>query len=131
MCFAALRRGAAATEDELHAQARESIAQRPPRPKRIHTVDAILLTSVGKIYKPQLRCDAATQLVTQVVCEQLALPGVKVQVQVQVQMQMQMHEGGRRGMTVRVTLPATAAAAVPMVQSELAACLFEAEVGVV
>jgi hypothetical protein len=31
----------------------------------------ILLTSVGKIYKPQLRCDAASRLVTRLVREQL------------------------------------------------------------
>jgi hypothetical protein len=30
-------------------------------------VEAITLTSVGKIYKPQLRCDAAVRLVRRVV----------------------------------------------------------------
>ena len=41
------------------------IAERPAWPKHIHVIEAIPLTSVGKIFKPQLRCDAATRLVTQ------------------------------------------------------------------
>jgi len=80
----------------------------------------ILLTSVGKIYKPQLRCDAASRLVTRLVREQLGVPDAKVHV----------HEGGRRGMRVRVGLPAAAAGAAPAVERELAAYLFKAEVGI-
>ena len=50
---------------------------------------------MGKIYKPQLRCDAASRLVRQVVREQLDLKEFQVQVR----------EGGRRGMTVTVFDP--------------------------
>lgn len=49
----------------------------PAWPRQIHLVDAIPLTSVGKIYKLQLRCDAATRLVTQIVCGRLALTDTK------------------------------------------------------
>lgn len=81
-----------ATEDELHEHAQRTIAERPAWPKQIHLVDAIALTSVGKIHKPQLRCDAAAHLVTRLVREQLALPRAQVQAS----------EGGKRGMVVRV-----------------------------
>ncbi len=120
VCYVALRPGASATEDELHDHAQRTIAERPAWPKQIHVVDAIPLTSVGKIYKPQLRCDAASRLVTRVVRDQLALPGAQVQVS----------EGGRRGMIVRVTLPEADRARVPAVEKALADYLFEAQVSV-
>jgi fatty-acyl-CoA synthase len=118
VCYVALRPGAQASEAELHEHAQRTIAERPAWPKQIHIVEAIPLTSVGKIYKPQLRCDAAARLVTRVVHDQLGLAGARVQVD----------EGGRRGMRVEVTLPAAHALSVPVVQQTLAAYLFEAEV---
>ena len=84
----------------------------------IHVIDAIPLTSVGKIYKPQLRCDAAARLVTHLVREQLGLSDAQVQAS----------EGGRRGMTVSVTLPEAARTSVPEVEKALAGFLFEARV---
>lgn len=118
VCYVALRPGAVATEDELHEHAQRTIAERPAWPKQIHVIDAIPLTSVGKIYKPQLRCDAASRLVTRLVREQLALPGAQVQVS----------EGGRRGMRVHVTLPEAGRASLPGVEQALASYLFEAQV---
>lgn len=85
-----------------------------------HLVDSIPLTAVGKIYKPQLRCDAAARVVKRVVQDELALAGAQVQVS----------EGGRRGTRVRVTLPGAARSAVPDAQRALAAYLFDAEVAV-
>ena len=120
VCFVALRPGASATEAELHEHAQRTIGERPAWPKQIHVVDAIPLTSVGKIYKPQLRCDAAARLLTQVLHEQLGLPGARVQVD----------EGGRRGMRVHVWLPQAARASVPAVEQAMAAYLFETQVAV-
>ena len=118
VCYVALRPGAHAAEDELHEHAQRTIAERPAWPKQINIVDAIPLTSVGKIYKPQLRCDAAKRLVTRMVCDQLG----------HVDAQVQVSEGGRRGMKVSVALPAASAASVTAVQQALAAYLFEAQV---
>jgi len=84
----------------MHEHAQRTIAERPAWPKQIHIVDSIPLTSVGKIYKPQLRCDAAKRLVTRVVCDQLGHVDARVQVS----------EGGRRGMKVSVALSAASAA---------------------
>ena len=118
VCYVALRPGVDATEDDLHAHAQRTIAERPAWPKQIHIVDAIPLTTVGKIYKPQLRCDAARRMLTRLLRDQLALVDCEVEVK----------EGGRRGMKVSVTLPAADAASVPAVQQALAAYLFEAQV---
>ena len=73
---------------------------------------------MGKIYKPQLRCDAASRLVRQVVREQLGLKEFQVQVR----------EGGRRGMTVTVLLPQADGQSIPRVQEALSPYLFEIEV---
>jgi fatty-acyl-CoA synthase len=118
VCYVALRPGAKVTQDELHDHAQRTIGERPAWPKEIHIVEAIPLTSVGKIYKPQLRCDAAARLVTRVVRDQLALPDAQVRVS----------EGGRRGMRVSVTLPQAARHSVPTVEQALAAYLFEAQI---
>ena len=120
VCYVALRPGATATEDELHEHARGTIAERPAWPKHIYLVDAIPLTSVGKIYKPELRCNAATRLVSRVVREEQGLLEARVQAR----------EGGRRGMTVRVTLPETQRSSLARVQEALRAYLFEVEVAV-
>jgi fatty-acyl-CoA synthase len=120
VCYVALKPGLRATEAELHDHARRTIGERPAWPKQIHLVDAIPVTAVGKIYKPQLRCDAAARVVTRVVHAELALPDATVQVS----------QGGRRGMRVRVTLPHAARSAVENVERALAAYLFDAEVAV-
>ena len=73
---------------------------------------------MGKVYKAQLRCDAATRRVSRLVCDQFGY----------VDAQAQVSEGGRRGMKVSVTLPAAGAASLPAVHGVLAAYLFEAQV---
>ena len=118
VCYVALRPGASVSDDELHAHAQRTIGERPAWPKQIHVIDAIPLTTVGKIYKPQLRCDAAQRLVARLVTEQLAISDARVQVS----------EGGRRGLRVSVTLPETARLSAPAVEQALAGFLFEAEV---
>lgn len=95
VCYVTLRAGAKATEDDLREHAEKTIAERPAWPRHIHFVDAIPLTTVGKVYKPQLRCDAAQRLVEQIVRGQLGLGDAKIQV----------CEGGQRGMMVSVRLP--------------------------
>jgi fatty-acyl-CoA synthase len=116
-CFM-LRNGTCVTEAELHEHAQLTIGERPAWPKQFHIVDAIPVTSVGKIYKPQLRCDAAARLVSAVLGEQHQMPDAQVQVSA----------GGPRGLIVSVSVPATSAASVPAVTQALADYLFEARV---
>lgn len=55
VAYVQLKSGASATEDELSNFMRNSIGERVALPKRIHIVDAIPLTAVGKIFKPELK----------------------------------------------------------------------------
>lgn len=120
VCYVALKPGAVVTEDELQEHAQRTIGERPAWPKRIFIVEAIPLTSVGKIYKPQLRCDAAARLVSRVVSEQCGVADARVQAS----------EGGRRGLRVSVVVPEAARAKVPDVENILAGYLFETVVAV-
>jgi fatty-acyl-CoA synthase len=118
ICYVTLRPGASVSEEELHEHARRTIDERPAWPKHVHVVDSMPLTSVGKIYKPALRCDAALRLAKRVVHEDLALALATVEA----------FEGGRRGMRVHVTLPDEAKGSAPVVERHLAPYLFEAVV---
>jgi len=120
VCFIELRPGAEVEVDQLHEHAQSTIGERPAWPKRFHIIDSIPLTTVGKIYKPQLRRDAATELVTEVIRDQLALPDARVEVIV----------GGPRGIRVVVTVPEAQAHSVATVEQALAAYLFESVVSV-
>ena len=120
VCYVMLRPGAAVTESELRAHAEQVIAERPAWPRHIHVIDGIPLTSVGKIFKPQLRCDAATRLVAQVVQDQLGLHEARVNAR----------EGGPRGLAVTVSLPQAQRASIERVRQALSAYLFELEVSV-
>ncbi|MRD49015.1 acyl-CoA synthetase [Caenimonas koreensis DSM 17982] len=116
-CYVQLRPGMTATEDELREHAEATISERPAWPRSIFIVDVVPLTTVGKIYKPSLRCDAAARLVTQWV-KQLGVSDAVIDVR----------EGGRRGMTVTVELPESARALLPAVQDALKPYLFESSV---
>jgi fatty-acyl-CoA synthase len=79
--------------DELHEHARRTIAERPAWPRHIYVLDAIPMTAVGKIFKPDLRCDAARRVLEPLLTERLD-PAPKVVVRT----------GGPRGLRVEVTL---------------------------
>jgi fatty-acyl-CoA synthase len=72
----------------------------------------------GQEFKPELRCDAAARLVSAVLSGEHRLPDAL----------MEVSAGGTRGLIVEVTLPATAAGALPTVTQALASYLFEARV---
>ena len=78
------------------------------------------MTTVGKIYKPQLRCDAAARHVSSVVRGEFGCADAQVTVQ----------DGGKRGLRVSVSLPRAAHAAAPAIEQALAAYLFETTVSV-
>ncbi|MCY1341266.1 Long-chain-fatty-acid--CoA ligase FadD13 [compost metagenome] len=62
VAFVQLRPGCTATAEELQTYALAHIAERPACPKRIFLVDSLPVTTVGKIFKPQLREQAAASL---------------------------------------------------------------------
>jgi fatty-acyl-CoA synthase len=118
VCYVALHPGASVTEDELQQHAQRTIGERPAWPKQIHIVEAIPLTSVGKIYKPQLRCDAAVRVAARVVREQCGVIDAHVQAS----------DGGRRGLRVSVAVPQAASSAAPEIEQALSKFLFETQV---
>ena len=47
------------SDEELHAFARENVSERPAAPARVEILSSMPLTTIGKIYKPVLRAQAA------------------------------------------------------------------------
>lgn len=120
VCFVQLHPGVEVSSEDLQAHAQSSIDERPAWPKEIHVIETIPLTTVGKIYKPSLRCDAAKLRVADLVHNELGLPSSDIDVV----------DGGARGMRVTVTLAAGYSESVPLLEKELATYLFEAVVQV-
>lgn len=120
VCFVTLRPGAQVSDAELHAHAQQRIGERPAWPKHFHIIDSIPVTSVGKIFKPELRCDAAARMLRQLLNDQFQLADARVEV----------NAGGPRGMRVSVTLPKASQPIVPTVKQMLDGYLFEAQVQV-
>ena len=120
VCFVELRPGIEVSGEDLQAHAQSTIDERPAWPKQIHILETIPLTTVGKIYKPSLRCEAAKLRVTDLVHNELGLPDAGVDVV----------DGGARGMRVTVTLAEDDRSSVPALEKALAAYLFEARVEV-
>jgi fatty-acyl-CoA synthase len=96
ICYVTLWPGKEATAEELRAFAEPLIAERPAWPRLIVIVDAIPMTTVGKIFKPQLRCDAVQRVVKQEIVNAAGIDDFTVDVVA----------GGKRGIDVTVTLPA-------------------------
>jgi len=120
VCFLALRPGAQVSDVELHAHAQRRIGERPAWPRHFHIVEAIPMTSVGKIFKPELRCDAAARMVRHLLNDQFQLADAQVQVST----------GGPRGMRVSVSVPEASQSVVPAVKKTLDGYLFESQVQV-
>jgi len=59
VAYVTLAAGAAVTEDDLRAWAAARAPEPAAAPKRVDVVDAIPLTAVGKVFKPELRRRAA------------------------------------------------------------------------
>jgi fatty-acyl-CoA synthase len=64
VAYVTLIPGAQATEAELLAFASEHVDEPPAKPKRVTILDAMPMTNVGKIYKPDLRAMAAQAVAT-------------------------------------------------------------------
>ena len=120
VCFVELHADVEISDEELHRHAQATINERPSWPKHIHIVDTVPLTTVGKIYKPSLRCKAAKLRVTDLIQNELGLSPTGVEAL----------DGGARGMRVTVTLAEADRPSVPTVEKALAAYLFEAKVEV-
>jgi fatty-acyl-CoA synthase len=115
VCYVSLRPGADVSADDLRQFAEARIAERPAWPKHIYIIDKMPMTGVGKIFKPDLRIDATRRLVCQIVAQTIGSNAAVVAVTL----------GGKRGMTVDVTLPQTQIAAQEIVKAALDGYVFE------
>jgi fatty-acyl-CoA synthase len=118
VCYVALRPGAEATVEELKAFAEPLIAERPAWPKHVFVLDAIPMTSVGKIFKPQLRSDAVRRVVVEEIVKGIGIDDLRVDVVA----------GGKRGVDVTVTLPAKHSAKRSAAEAALEGYLFDYKV---
>lgn len=120
ICFVQLRPDSNVSLEELHQHAQRSIDERPAWPKLIQIIDTIPLTTVGKIFKPSLRCDAAKQKIADLLQHELGFADARIDVTT----------GGPRGMRVIVNVTEDDRPSVAKLEAELAAFLFEAKVQV-
>ena len=120
VCFVQLLPGANVSIEDLHLHAQSAIDERPAWPKLIQTIDNIPLTTVGKIFKPSLRCIAAKQKVMELVQKEFGIANAEIEVVA----------GGSRGMHVNITLSEGDRSSVTKLETALAAFLFEAQVQV-
>ncbi len=118
MCFVQVHTPDDVTVEELMEHARQTIDERPAWPKIIEIVDEIPLTSVGKIFKPSLRCDAAKLVVKNLLRDELQVSDADVQVEA----------GGPRGLCVTVKLNDANTTSGPLVEQKLKDFLFETRI---
>ena len=118
VCFVELLPGAKVNVEDLHRHAQSSIDERPAWPKLIQIIDSIPLTTVGKIFKPSLRCDIAKQRVMDLLKNEFRIANARVEVVA----------GGARGMCVTVTIPEDDRSSIAELEIALAAFLFEAQI---
>jgi len=79
--FVQLKAGAQAEPDELHEFARAHISERAATPAEVVIVPTMPLTAVGKVFKPQLRYQAA-QLAFERLARSVLGPAANVVVEV-------------------------------------------------
>lgn len=115
VCYVSLRHGMTVSAEELQRHAEQHIAERPAWPRHIFILDALPLTSIGKIFKPSLRVDAARYLVKDVLLNVVGLHDVAVDIT----------EGGPRGMRVTVSLTDAQKLSATAVRDAFAGFVFE------
>ena len=81
VAYVQIKPGAAVEAGELEAWVRERSPERAAVPVQIFQINPMPLTGVGKVFKPQLRWDAATRVLTMILAP-LAEKGVKCSVRV-------------------------------------------------
>jgi fatty-acyl-CoA synthase len=85
VAFATLIPGASATEAELLAFTAARVDEAPAKPKTVTIIEHMPMTNVGKIYKPELRAQAACRVADALVGEACVALGVAAAARPQVQ----------------------------------------------
>ena len=111
VAYVTLNPGAAATAEELDDYLAERISERPAKPKAIFIVDQLPLTAIAKIFKPELRQDAARRVFSALL-QPLSGDGFEVEVEVG-------HEK-KRGMVATIKLAGGEEAGRPAAEAQVA-----------
>jgi fatty-acyl-CoA synthase len=107
--FATLIPGASASEEELLAFTAARVDEAPAKPKAVVVIDAMPMTNVGKIYKPQLRAMAARRVAEALIdeaCTSLGIAGTSAHPQVRIESESML--------AVEIDAAATGAQAAPL-----------------
>ncbi|MBU1742483.1 MAG: acyl-CoA synthetase [Proteobacteria bacterium] len=105
---------ATTTAEELHDYVSQNVSERPALPKEVIIIDAIPMTAVGKIFKPQLKWDQARKHFTGILYW-LKDDGLELSVEV--------GESKTHGTLCRVTLSGNPSRPRALVEDEITACL--------
>ena len=118
ICFVELLPDLTVSEDELHQHATKTINERPAWPKVIKILEKMPLTTVGKIYKPKLRCIAAEIKVKNMLKNEFGVTDANVNVTI----------GGTKGMLVSMSLEEKDQPTITKIKNKLAEFLFESKI---
>lgn len=69
VAYASLRPGEQVNEAELLSFVADRISERPAMPRHIFIIDKLPMTAVGKVFKPELRCNAVRHVIEQVLLQ--------------------------------------------------------------
>ena len=120
ICFVELLPDCNISEKELLNHAKKLINERPAWPKIIKIIDKIPLTTVGKIFKPQLRCLATKLKVVDLLKTEFGIENANINVNM----------GGTKGIIVSIKLAKSNNNFIGKVESTLANFTFESKVQV-
>jgi len=120
ICFVELLPNCVISENELLDHAKKLINERPAWPKIIKIIDKIPLTTVGKIFKPQLRCLATKFKVVDLLKTEFGINNADVNVNM----------GGTKGIVVSIKLAESNNNFIGKIESTLANFTFESKVQV-
>ena len=118
ICFVELLPNFDISEEELLDYSKKLINERPAWPKIIKIIDKIPLTTVGKIFKPQLRCLATKLKVNDLLKTEFNINNANINVNL----------GGTKGMVVTVSLANSSKDTISKVESILAKFTFESNI---
>ena len=120
ICFVELLPDCNISEKELLDHAKKLINERPAWPKIIKIIDKIPLTTVGKIFKPQLRCLATKLKVVDLLKTEFGIDNANINVNM----------GGTKGIVVSIKLAKSNNNFIGKIESTLANFTFESKVQV-
>lgn len=69
VCYVVCRGGTDLDLDDLQRHLARVVPERPAVPKQIYQVQSLPMTTVGKVFKPALRADAAKRMVTELLSD--------------------------------------------------------------